>query len=482
MASSAGQRERTQQARQRANAVASANEERRRRQAAVLAQLDCLHDLADDTLLRLADIAVFRAFFPGVMVLSELTPNRHLYLILRGTVMLKLHDRIGREVLVGVLNRGDCFGEGALFGDQFRNVAVQTETICHVLQIPLHELRSLIGEAPDLAHALRTIYRRRLVESTLGRIPLFSQLSPLERIGIAELLQPAHYVRGELIITQGSPGTALYLVESGQVLVEQHGQLIAQLEDGDFFGEMSLLHDTPHNADIRALTPADVLILPATDFEALLARQPTLAAQLHDVAERRRVSALARQNNQQRVAQLSAAIERGLLRGRHVLVRDPQLCDPNCRQCEQACAARHGQARIRVDGVALESLEITESCRQCKVAPECVEACPEDAIQWNERGALFVTDQCTGCGACVPACPYDAVQLVDHTNRAATPLWGLWRRVRSLSRSFIPLQQANQPQRANKCDLCHGYNDLACVSACPAGALRLMPVEEVFPL
>jgi CRP-like cAMP-binding protein/Fe-S-cluster-containing hydrogenase component 2 len=482
MASSSDLRRRDTQVRARADAIAGEREERRARQAAALAQLDCLQGIPHDHLLRLADLCVMRAFIPGSTVLSEHAPGRHLYLILRGTVTLRLHDRAGREVLIGVLNRGDCFGEGPLFGEQFRSAAVQTETICYLLQAPFAELRTLITEAPELATALRTIYRRRLVESTLGRIPLFSHLSPLERMGIAELLQPAHYGRGEQIIAEGAPGTALYLIESGQVVVEQHEQLIAQLEDGDFFGEMSLLNGVPHNADIRALTPVDVLALPAVEFDLLLQRQPALSSLLRDVVDRRRAAGLARRSNPRRAAQISAALDRGLLRGRHVLVRDPQLCDPSCRICEDACTARHGKTRIHVDGVMLEHLEITESCRQCKVGAECVESCPEHAIQWNDRGALIITDSCNGCGACVPACPYGAVQLIERDRHAETPLWGLWRRIKSLRRSVIPLDSLQQPARASKCDLCHGYDDLACVSACPTGALRLVPVEELFPL
>src|SRR6266536_3076219 len=130
--------------------------------ADALAQLDCLQGAPSRDLLRLAHMCTLRAFPPGTQLLNERTPGEFLYLVLRGTVSLTLHDRAGHEVLIGVLNRGDCFGEG----------------------------------------------------------PLFSQLSPLERAGIAGLLQPHQYPRGVAIIHEGEPGDALYLIESGQVVVE----------------------------------------------------------------------------------------------------------------------------------------------------------------------------------------------------------------------------------------------------------------------
>jgi CRP-like cAMP-binding protein/Na+-translocating ferredoxin:NAD+ oxidoreductase RNF subunit RnfB len=467
-------------ARQYAEALAQQEEERRGRQIDALAQLDCLRGVPHADLARLADLCVLRAFIPGTIIVNERRPCNFVYLILRGTARLTLHDRAGHEVLVGILNRGDCFGEGPLFGDLFRGASVQAETTCYMLQVARESLRAMLDSAPELSAALRSIYRRRMVEGTLGRVPLFGRLSPLERAQVAALLRIQHYARGATIIREGTPGQALYLIEEGQVVVEQGGQAIAHLDEGDFFGEMSLLEQSPHNADVRALSPVEVLALPAAEFSRLLRRQPALNAQLQEVVSQRRAANAAIRRDRERASQLTAAVERGLLRGTHVLVRDPQLCQEGCTICEDACAARHGQTRIHLNGVMLDRLDITDSCRQCRVGAECVEACPADAIHWNESGALVISEACTGCGACVPACPYDAVKMAPRTQPATSPLWSLWSRLRRSKTLTIPLQ-ASHEMRADKCDLCHGYADLACVSACPSGALQLRPVEDLFP-
>jgi CRP-like cAMP-binding protein/Fe-S-cluster-containing hydrogenase component 2 len=482
MSGSIGAHRREAPEKTRADALAQQYEEQRRRQAAALAQLDCLTGVPSRDLLRLAHLCTLRAFAPGTALLSERVPNESLYLLLRGTVSLTLHDRAGHEVLVGVLNRGDCFGEGPLFGDLFRGATVQSETICYLLQLPLADVRAAMVESPELSAALRKIYRRRLVESTLGRVPLFSRLSPFVRTELAGLLQPHHYDRSELIICEGEPGDALYIIESGQVVVEHDGQFIAHLDEGDFFGEMSLLAEKPHNADIRAVTPAEVLALPVEDFMRLLRDQPALAGQLDHLVERRRATGAAMRRDPARIHQFTTAVAHGLLRGTHVLVRDPRLCAEGCHICEDACAARHGHARISTGGVLFNDLDVTDSCRQCRVGAECVEACPVDAIQWNEHGALIITESCTGCGDCVPACPYDAVRLVERAQPYSSPFWSFWQQLRNLKTPTIPLVPTQPAQRADKCDLCDGYDDLACVAACPTGALRLMPVEELIPL
>src|SRR6185369_7427633 len=107
------------------------------------------------------------AFTPATIIVNERTPCDFVYLIMRGTARLTLHDRAGHEVLIAVLNRGDLF----------RGASVQAETTCYLLQVEREALRAMLEIAPELAAALRAIYRQRMVESTLGRVPLFGHLS-----------------------------------------------------------------------------------------------------------------------------------------------------------------------------------------------------------------------------------------------------------------------------------------------------------------
>ncbi len=450
-----------------------------------LGSLDLLRGLLPEELAHLVDLCVLRIFAPGMRLTSEYRPDQFLYILLEGTLRLTLHDKEGHEVLLGVLGRGDCFGEGPLFGDFFRRASVYTETRCYALQLTLSDVQTLLATMPQFRAALYARYRRRMVESTLARVPLLSQFSPVERLLLAELLQPQHHPRGKVIVQAGQRVEALYLIVSGQTLVERDTQTIASLNEGDFFGEMGLLSDRRHTANVRALTPVEVLALPADDFDTLLIHCPDLEEQIREVAEERRANNERLRQDHDQVEQVQMIVERGLLRGSHLLVRNPQLCPPDCTICLDACAERHGQPRLRPEGVRLDDQEVVDACRQCRVGAECMEACPEDALVWNGQGVLIINERCTGCGECVPACPYEAVTRVPNAaQRFDGPLWKLWDALKQRWGSPLssPEPVPTYPYRADKCDLCHGYDDLACVSACPTGSLRLVPVEELLPL
>lgn len=460
----------------------------------LLGALDCLRGVPANELARLLDLCVFRVHPVGATVLGQQKHGLFFFLVLSGTLQLRLRDKNGREVLMGILGRGDCCGEGPLFGDYFRQMSALAQSNCQLLQFPLSELRSALDTLPRLAAALRQVYQQRLVECTLARVPLLGQLSPTERLALVGLLQPAHYARGSLILRQGSPADSLYLIETGQVAIEQAGQTIATLSEGDFFGEMALLTSRPHHTDVRALTPTDVLALPGADFHRLIEQRPDLEAQLRAEVERRLRNGALMRSDITRARELQLAVTRGMLRGSHLFVRTPDLCPPGCRLCEEACLERHGQQRLHLNGVPLERpdngvvgrLDVLDVCRQCSTGPECVEACPEDAFERIADGTLLITDRCTGCGACVPACPYDAISMrpLPDPRPGRGPLGALLRNLIDPAHRhpLIPLQPARAAQRADKCDLCHGFADRACLSRCPTGSLRLVPVEELFSL
>ncbi len=374
-----------------AQARAVRQAERLQASLALLGALDCLRGVPSGELSRLVEHGVFRAFCPDDTIFGRQKRDRFVFFVLRGELQLSLRDKDGHEVLMGVLGPGDCCGEGPLFGDFLRHMSAQAVDECYLLQVPLAELRDALGMMPMFATTMRKVYKRRLVEGTLARIPLLGQLRPAERVALSASLRPASFSRGSLIITQDDSANALYLIESGQVIVEQDGQTVATLGEGDFFGEIALLTSQPHRASVRAMTPTDVLALPRADFDQLIHDRPHLEASLRTVIESRNRNNAAVHQDKSLALGLTRAVDHGLLRGTRLLVRTPDLCPPGCRICEEACVGRHGSQRMHLNGATVGDLDVLDACRQCSVGPECVEACPEGAFERAEDGTLVIS-------------------------------------------------------------------------------------------
>lgn len=124
-------------------------------------------------------------------------------------------------------------------------------------------------------------------EEFLARVPIFESCLPEEIASIVAVAQQHSYAPGQIIVTQGTPGQAFYLITAGRVAIERDGLPLGAFGPGDFFGEMSLLDNAPRSATIRAIDETHCLMLSSWDFKALLERTPAIAIRLLEVLSRR---------------------------------------------------------------------------------------------------------------------------------------------------------------------------------------------------
>jgi CRP-like cAMP-binding protein len=121
---------------------------------------------------------------------------------------------------------------------------------------------------------------------TLARSPLLRGFAEEDLARLAGAARRRTYRRGEVIVHQGDPGDALYIVESGSVKIVlpspegEEGAIIATLTRGDFFGELALLDGAPHSATAVALEPTGTLVLQRDSFESLVDTEPALRSAL----------------------------------------------------------------------------------------------------------------------------------------------------------------------------------------------------------
>ncbi len=89
---------------------------------------------------------------------------------------------------------------------------------------------------------------------------------------------------GEGIVREGDVGHDMFIVQSGQVRISKrknHGEVVlATLDRGDFFGEMSLLESLPREATARAVGETRLLVLSRGGLLFRLRRDPTFALEM----------------------------------------------------------------------------------------------------------------------------------------------------------------------------------------------------------
>ena len=108
----------------------------------------------------------------------------------------------------------------------------------------------------------------------LHRVPLFSSLSKRELKRLEPLLHDRRYTTDEVVFEQGEEGLGMYVVVEGKVQVSTHNgngeKPLAELGNGQFFGELALLDGAPRTATVRAKEPCRLIGFFRTEFLELL--------------------------------------------------------------------------------------------------------------------------------------------------------------------------------------------------------------------
>jgi len=124
--------------------------------------------------------------------------------------------------------------------------------------------------------------------SRLRSIPLFKEV-PDEELGqIATFAQEVTVDAGRELVREGDFSYEFMAIEDGEAEVTRHGEHVADLGSGDFFGEMGLLEKTLRNATVTAKTPMRLVTLTGWDLKRMERHIPEAIEQVRATLEERR--------------------------------------------------------------------------------------------------------------------------------------------------------------------------------------------------
>jgi CRP/FNR family cyclic AMP-dependent transcriptional regulator len=118
--------------------------------------------------------------------------------------------------------------------------------------------------------------------SLLAGIDMFELLHEDDRRALADVVDAIKLKPGETLFQAGEPGDSLFVVRSGSIelfIKDTVGQKIVLTiaEEGDLFGELSLLDSGPRTATAVALTDVELLVLDRDDLLLLFQKRPDAA-------------------------------------------------------------------------------------------------------------------------------------------------------------------------------------------------------------
>jgi CRP-like cAMP-binding protein len=95
----------------------------------------------------------------------------------------------------------------------------------------------------------------------------------------------ARVAAGQMVFEEGDLGSEMYVIQSGTVeLVKKTRRgdvkVLATLEKGDFFGEMSILEDVPRTATARAKTDCELIKIGQSTFDEMLRHNTEIAVRM----------------------------------------------------------------------------------------------------------------------------------------------------------------------------------------------------------
>jgi CRP-like cAMP-binding protein len=121
----------------------------------------------------------------------------------------------------------------------------------------------------------------------LRRVPAFAGLDEATLLELVGCSVNLHWDSGKVVFEPGDPAEALYVVLSGRVRIADADRVIATIDSGDYFGELSLMLDTTHSKAAIAAGQTELMVVPKESFQALLAERPELESLVRRQMEER---------------------------------------------------------------------------------------------------------------------------------------------------------------------------------------------------
>ena len=221
----------------------------------------------------------------GQYLMKQDDTEQAFYLLSHGKVNVMQHRANQKDLLLATVSSPTVIGEMALLMSTPRRASVIANGSILTWRISSELLRNLTQKHPELINQIRHIIEQRQLRNLMRASDLFQTVKEKERLlkGFSLRIVEADTE----IIKQGTPPPGLFVILHGEAIVFNHTHdrrvRVADLNEGDTFGEFSLLTGQPTSASVWMPNGGILLYMPTKSFQELRKLMTVRKMELRDL-------------------------------------------------------------------------------------------------------------------------------------------------------------------------------------------------------